>query len=55
MKINFSQEAMDKLMPLSRHLKLPPQEVLDMLLKNIDFEEALSYGYREKEKYSKKE
>jgi hypothetical protein len=55
MKINFSEEAMDKLMSLSRHLKRPPQDVVDNLLKSIDFEEAVSYEFKETTKNSKKE
>lgn len=55
MKINFSDEGMDKLMSLSRYLKTPPHIVVDKLLRNIEFEEALSYYEEENKKPSKKE
>lgn len=55
MKINFSKEAMDKIMYLSRMKKVAPQVVVDNLLKNINLSEAESYKYEDNKKHSKKE
>lgn len=55
MKINFSQDAMDNLMSLCRYLNLPPQDIINELLKSIEFKEALSYVCKENKKEPKKE